>query len=846
MIIEAQRSASLRTGFLVLGLAVILAVAVLLAYATTVSAQGESGAPPVPATEPTSTPEAAPDGKGKDDDDDAGADGATGASGASGAACGVTSLGTLAGSTTRTGYWNSGCYSANRSGRYAQFYSFTMNEAADVVIDLTSSADTYLYLLNGSGTAGSVVTRDDDGGDGYNSRIEQRLSAGTYTVETTTFGRSTTGSFSVSVRVSQPCISDLGTVNGSVTRAGMFSRDCTAQRRSGRYARYYTFNVPAQSEVTIDLASSGIPVVDAHLYLLSGTGRTGSFVESDSDDGPGSDARIFRTLSPGSYTVEATTNNSSTVGSFSLTVSAGAIPCEMDLGAIAGAVTREGVWASGCDSENRSGANARYYTFTLASAETVQISLDSTGSPTVDAYLNLLSGSGVDGGVVAYDDDDGPGRNAYLSRWLPAGTYTVEATTRWAGHTGDFRLSVAIFSSAFTSCGVSSMGIIASDARDARVGYWGTNCASQNRAGRHARFYSFYVSGTSDVRIDLRSTDDPEIDTYLYLISGASKSGSVLERDDDGGDARNSRIERRLTAGVYTVEVTTFHAARVGGFALSLEVEKPFVDASPAVAFEGQSVILSADAPASKGSVSGYQWQRWNGSSWSNYGSSSLSATRSVSYGDAGKHTFRVMVTYAAGGQGTSAPVSAEWVKVAHAAYAPEAPDLNETVVLMVDISDAPPGTTYQWQQKSSSGWWQNIGTESASRSRTEASAVKVTKQYRVVARYRSGSWTVTDTSETIYVTWGEARLVGDIIRDLGVELFGSSGDGATGASETNGNAILRSAETSFLACVNTGRSTDDRFASFYDVLDAYDGAVATTVDTCETRSSNPTKPKPR
>jgi len=63
-----------------------------------------------------------------------------------------------------------------------------------VTIDLTSSKDTYLFLLEGNNENGSIIERNDDGGTGFNSRITRTLAAGTYTIEATTY-RTDTGSF---------------------------------------------------------------------------------------------------------------------------------------------------------------------------------------------------------------------------------------------------------------------------------------------------------------------------------------------------------------------------------------------------------------------------------------------------------------------------------------------------------------------------------------------------------------------------------------------------------------------------------------------------------------------------
>jgi hypothetical protein len=102
--------------------------------------------------------------------------------------------------TTVSSSWNSACSSTHRSGRYAKFYTFSLASTTTVTIDLSSSVDAYLYLLQGSGAGGSVITYDDDSGPGTDSRIVRTLGPGSYTVETTTYYSGRAGSFSLSIR----------------------------------------------------------------------------------------------------------------------------------------------------------------------------------------------------------------------------------------------------------------------------------------------------------------------------------------------------------------------------------------------------------------------------------------------------------------------------------------------------------------------------------------------------------------------------------------------------------------------------------------------------------------------
>ena len=108
--------------------------------------------------------------------------------------CALDDLGTLSGTVTVTGALGDDCVSPNPPGGLARFYSFTLGTAASVEIDLVSSAfDAWLTLREGADVSGPSLIVDDDGGRGTNSRIDTELSAGTYTIEATSFTPGVTG-----------------------------------------------------------------------------------------------------------------------------------------------------------------------------------------------------------------------------------------------------------------------------------------------------------------------------------------------------------------------------------------------------------------------------------------------------------------------------------------------------------------------------------------------------------------------------------------------------------------------------------------------------------------------------
>ena len=116
----------------------------------------------------------------------------------------------LAGNGTVSGTWDNTCLSENTplgdysyptGTRYARFYTFTLGEPSTVTVELKSSADTYMYLMQAKGKTGAILHYNDDiaPNEDTNSRISQSLSAGDYTIEATTYDVEITGSFTLTV-----------------------------------------------------------------------------------------------------------------------------------------------------------------------------------------------------------------------------------------------------------------------------------------------------------------------------------------------------------------------------------------------------------------------------------------------------------------------------------------------------------------------------------------------------------------------------------------------------------------------------------------------------------------------
>ena len=215
----------------------------------------------------------------------------------------VESLGALTAPVTRMGMWADDCMSEGQANNYARYYTFTLSEETRVAIYLTSSRDTYLYLRQGEGRTGTVVHQNNNVGRGnINSRIEETLADGTYTVEATTYyRRAVTGDFTLAVRP-VVCVQQLGTLTETYTTPGAWSDDCVSARQTGNYHRSYRLTLGAPTDLQIDLTSER----DTYLYLLR---EDGTVLDQNNNVGRGNiNSRIVQTaLAAGTYTVEATT-----------------------------------------------------------------------------------------------------------------------------------------------------------------------------------------------------------------------------------------------------------------------------------------------------------------------------------------------------------------------------------------------------------------------------------------------------------------------------------------------------------------------------------------------------------
>ena len=152
----------------------------------------------------------------------------------------------------------------------------------------------------------------------------------------------------------------------------------------------------------------------------------------------------------------------------------------------------------------------------------------------MDTYLFLLDGAGR---VLNVDDDDDDNQftlasdtDSGLKRTLSAGAYTIEATTYHTGATGPFTLTISVTGGVTpppplpVSCEVTLTG-------DGAVrGRWSSDCASGEPVRQLRSLPHLHTHRVCRGKSSHWSLSE---DSYLFLLDGDGRDGSVLDQDDD-------------------------------------------------------------------------------------------------------------------------------------------------------------------------------------------------------------------------------------------------------------------------------------------------------------------------
>ena len=427
------------------------------------------------------------------------------------------------------GEWVSGCDSQEEGRGYARYYSFTLDRESAVRIELISSLDTYLYLREGEARSGTALHENDDIEEGVvlDSRIDETLAGGTYTIEATTFASGQTGSFTLRV-------SGLDTTQGSISVTPANGPPGTVATLTGEGFKPY---LPVE-RVTI----GSIDITPAPRLRTDLIGLISFNI-------------IIPDLELGIQTIEAQVGNNLASTGFTVTESGTPGPVDACGQRLSADGLASGRWSAGCDSQERDGSYARFYTFTLAEPREVSIRLESE----VDTYLYLRAGEAKSGAFLHENDDIESGNtDSRIVAALAAGTYTLEATTFHTNRTGSFTLTVSGLAGTTGPDPDPDPGDICSHtlSGDGSInGEWIPDCQSSVPNRGYALYYTFTLAQQSQVTLDLESSAD----TYLYLRAGETAQERGLPARERRHRERQHRLPNCCRSGSWDLHLRSHH-----------------------------------------------------------------------------------------------------------------------------------------------------------------------------------------------------------------------------------------------------------------------------------------------
>ena len=198
---------------------------------------------------------------------------------------------------------------SSRSGELApqeqHRYSFNSTRSQDLVFTVDKTPGSTLDpKVTVYGEADQLIGTDDDGGDENNARLITPVGHGYYTIAVSGFG-TTSGGYRVAVNEVE--IASMGVVSVGSSEEGTLSE--AGERHT------YQLRITRSGRVVIRLDQTAGSTLDPKMELRRGSER----LVVDDDGGEGRNARISRTLSPGSYEIVAF-GFGSTTGSYRLVV----------------------------------------------------------------------------------------------------------------------------------------------------------------------------------------------------------------------------------------------------------------------------------------------------------------------------------------------------------------------------------------------------------------------------------------------------------------------------------------------------------------------------------------------
>jgi len=461
-------------------------------------------------------------------------------------------------------------------------YEFTLDERAQVCIDMTSTYDGALFLQSECGQAHTEIACNDDAPDTRHSALSETLDPGTYYLMASGFNGSS-GSFSVTTAVAEsrdpaavcsqaPVLTPGRAVTG--TTAGClsdtFQATCAAGARSPE--KVYQLQVAKRSRVRIESSTN---THDGALYIRRTCADAASEMACNDDYRDTRHSLVTATFDPGTYYVFADGYAEGNQGAYTIRAQLaplGGTPVDGDsctkalplsAGHITGTTMPAAADLTGSCSTSQEAPDL-VYKLRLTEASRVRAKLTKSDMRTA---MYLQSTCGQQTSEITCDT------SGMVERVLQPGTYYLVLDGTGPSEFGDFEMDVEIRSTremerACTSAPLLASGTPATGSTSGPDEFH-ASCAGGARSPE--TIYRLQLRRRQHVRLSL----DSGYDGAIYIRRTCLDESTEVACNDDHMDTRHSLIETTLDRGMYYVFVDGFSSGSQGTYTVNVEVTNP-------------------------------------------------------------------------------------------------------------------------------------------------------------------------------------------------------------------------------------------------------------------------------
>ncbi len=321
---------------------------------------------------------------------------------------------------------------SSRSGQLepggdVDYFRVEVPASGELIVQTTGSLDTKGQLED---SAGRVLARNDDGGDGYNFRIAHAVSAGTYYLKVEGYNASATGRYTIHASgpggVSGPdlIVASASVSDDTLTPAQSFTLNATVRNQGTAAAAATTVDYYQSPDATITANDSQVGT-----DTVSGLSADHTSAVSLALTAPSSAGTYYYGACVQSVDGESNTDNNCSAG---VQVTVGRSGGGDDHGDTPSAATALAVGNSQ-SGQLEPGGDVDYFRVEVTASG--ELTVQTTGSLDTKGQLEDSAGA-----VLTSNDDGGDGHNFRIAHAVSAGTYYLKVEGYNASATGRYTI----------------------------------------------------------------------------------------------------------------------------------------------------------------------------------------------------------------------------------------------------------------------------------------------------------------------------------------------------------------------------------------------------------------------